>query len=201
MDDNSQNPNQLAHFVRTDEPRVKAAPALETGALKWMRENLFSSSMNTVLTILGIVIVIYSVVAVTRWAVQDANWHAVFINLRLLIFGRFEPKYEWRVIALTLISSFVMGAAIAVWVKKIARFMLVATIIVGIFAFLVPIAILSNVPLPVFNMAAGNIPVVLGSSTEMPIETIAFIGKAGEEVYGSPKQHTQEWRGNTPYCD
>jgi general L-amino acid transport system permease protein len=150
MENTPQNPNQEAHYVSTQEPQVKPPPALETGILKWVHENLFSSFFNGILTIVGIVIVIYSLVAVTRWAVQEANWHAVTINLRLLMVGRFEAEHLWRIPLLMLISSFIMGAAIAVWVKKIARVMLVVTILVGIAAFILPIAINSNVPQPSF---------------------------------------------------
>jgi His/Glu/Gln/Arg/opine family amino acid ABC transporter permease subunit len=182
MENNPQNPNQNAHYVSTQEPPVKPPPVLETGLLKWVHENLFSSFVNGILTIVGIAIVIYSLVAVTRWAVQEANWHAVTINLRLLMVGRFEAEHLWRIPLLMLISSFIMGAAIAVWVKKIARAMLVVTVLIGIAAFILPIAINSNIPQPSFYTAAGNIPVVQGSSNEMPIESIAFIAQEGEVI-------------------
>jgi His/Glu/Gln/Arg/opine family amino acid ABC transporter permease subunit len=184
MDDNSQNPNHAAQFVRTDEPKVKPPPVLETGALKWLRENLFSSSLNTVLTFAGIFILVYSLSSMINWAVREANWHAVIFNLRLLMVGRFSPEHEWRIGLLVLISSFIMGAAIAVWVKKIARLMLVTTIMVGIVTLLLPITILGNgnVPLPIFYMSTGNVPVVIGNSNEATIETIAFIGREGERI-------------------
>jgi His/Glu/Gln/Arg/opine family amino acid ABC transporter permease subunit len=182
MEDKQQNPNELAHYVSTEEPQVKAPPALETGVLKWIHENLFSSTVNGILTVVGIFIAVYSLVAVKRWAVQDANWHAIIVNLRLLMVGRFEAEYLWRIPLLMFFGSFVMGAAIAVWVKKIARFMLAATIIIGIAAFIIPLAINNNVPLPSFYSTAGNIPVVQGSSSEMPIESIAFIATEGETI-------------------
>jgi general L-amino acid transport system permease protein len=60
MDNSPQNPNDAAHYVSTQEPQIKPPPALETGILKWVHENLFSSLTNGILTIVGIVIVIYS---------------------------------------------------------------------------------------------------------------------------------------------
>ena len=124
MEDKSQNPNHFAQYVRSEEPQIKPPPVLETGILKWVRENLFSSTMNSFLTVLGLVIMVYSVVGVVTWAVQDANWHAVLFNMRFLMVGRFEAEYEWRIPLLMFFSCFALGAAMAVWIKKIARLML-----------------------------------------------------------------------------
>ena len=44
--------NSIA-FVRKDMITQQAPPASQVGALRWVQENLFSSSMNTILTLLG----------------------------------------------------------------------------------------------------------------------------------------------------
>ncbi len=46
-------------FVRTQSIEPSPPPANETGAIKWMRENLFSSVTNSVLTILSVVAIYY----------------------------------------------------------------------------------------------------------------------------------------------
>lgn len=46
-------PSQL-NFVRTQMLPPQAPPVSEAGAVKWVRENLFSSPLNTILTVLGV---------------------------------------------------------------------------------------------------------------------------------------------------
>jgi general L-amino acid transport system permease protein len=63
-------------YVRTEMLSQQIAPLTERGAVKWVRENLFSGVFNTVLTLLGIVILYYLVQAILPWllnGVWDAN--------------------------------------------------------------------------------------------------------------------------------
>ncbi|PPB80413.1 general L-amino acid transport system permease protein [Albidovulum inexpectatum] len=48
---------QTELFVRHEMIPPSEPPALETGAIKWLRENLFSGWLNTILTILGLLVV------------------------------------------------------------------------------------------------------------------------------------------------
>jgi general L-amino acid transport system permease protein len=63
-------------FVRTEMLAQQAAPLTERGAVKWVRENLFSGLFNTILTLMGIAIVFYLLRALLPWllnGVWDAN--------------------------------------------------------------------------------------------------------------------------------
>jgi general L-amino acid transport system permease protein len=63
-------------FVRTEMLPQQAAPLGERGAVKWVRENLFSGLFNTILTLLGIAVVFYLMRALLPWllnGVWDAN--------------------------------------------------------------------------------------------------------------------------------
>ena len=61
------------NFVRTAMLPPEMPPVSERGAVKWMRENLFSGVLNSVLTLLGIVIVYFIVVSIMPWL-----WHSVW---------------------------------------------------------------------------------------------------------------------------
>ena len=52
-------------FVRHEMLTAKAPPASTTGVLGWMRENLFSSISNSIMTLLGL----YLVYAIVSWMV------------------------------------------------------------------------------------------------------------------------------------
>ena len=51
-------------------------PSAERGAVKWLRENLFSSILNGVLTVAAIAVIAVAVPALLEWAVFDAVWKA-----------------------------------------------------------------------------------------------------------------------------
>ncbi|MFN4155577.1 MAG: amino acid ABC transporter permease [Paracoccaceae bacterium] len=54
-------------FVRTEMLPEKAPPITEAGPVKWVRENLFSSVLNGILTVLGIAIVAWLVIGIAPW--------------------------------------------------------------------------------------------------------------------------------------
>jgi general L-amino acid transport system permease protein len=63
-------------FVRDKMLPQKAPPITEQGAVKWMRENLFSSWLNAILTVLAIVALYYLIQGSLPWwlhSVWDAN--------------------------------------------------------------------------------------------------------------------------------
>jgi hypothetical protein len=65
-------------------------PVTERGAIKWMRENLFSSTTNIVLTLLGVLLVYLIVPPLLDWAV----FHSVFdAGSRI---GRFDLAEKFR---------------------------------------------------------------------------------------------------------
>lgn len=66
-------------FVRTEMLPQKPPPITEAGAVKWMRENLFSSTLNVVLTVLGIGAVAYLVIHIAPWLSRSV-WNAASLT-------------------------------------------------------------------------------------------------------------------------
>ncbi|WP_371153154.1 amino acid ABC transporter permease [Jannaschia sp. 2305UL9-9] len=64
---------QSVAFVRTKEIAAKAPPVTDSGAVKWVRDNLFSGPFNTIMTILGIIIVAYLLSGLIPWIV-NGTW-------------------------------------------------------------------------------------------------------------------------------
>ena len=62
-------------FVRHQMLDPQLAPVTERGAVKWMRENLFSGAFNTILTLLGIGALYYLVSASLPWLLNGV-WNA-----------------------------------------------------------------------------------------------------------------------------
>jgi general L-amino acid transport system permease protein len=49
-------------------------PITSIGIIGWMRENLFSSPFNTILTIIIVSILWFSVIPFIQWALIDSSW-------------------------------------------------------------------------------------------------------------------------------
>ncbi len=64
-----------APFVRREMLAPAAPPITEAGAVKWLRENLFSSPLNVILTVLGVGAVVYLVSHIAPWMLRGV-WNA-----------------------------------------------------------------------------------------------------------------------------
>ncbi|ADH88709.1 polar amino acid ABC transporter, inner membrane subunit [Ancylobacter novellus DSM 506] len=100
-------------FIRTEMVAPLPPPRRQVGAIGWMRENLFSSILNTVLTLVGLGLVLLIVPPLVRFMFIDAVWTGQsreaclapgtgacwpFINAKLgqLIYGFYPIDQRWR---------------------------------------------------------------------------------------------------------
>lgn len=61
-------------FVRAEMVAARAAPSRQKGLGHWLRLNLFASVSDTVLTILGLALILWFLPPFLRWAFVDAVW-------------------------------------------------------------------------------------------------------------------------------
>ena len=98
-----------------------SAPAVaQIGALAWLRANLFSSWLNSALTVLGVGVVALITPPLARWGVLNAAWSGgleackkvqgtgacwVFIaeKYRLMLFGLYPYEQQWRPLLMMII--------------------------------------------------------------------------------------------------
>jgi len=79
-------------FVRTEMLPPKPAPVSQVGAIKWMRENLFSGPLNTALTVFGLLATIWLVQAAAPWLLHSV-WNANSLTeCRAIIAERWGPE-------------------------------------------------------------------------------------------------------------
>lgn len=180
--DNRKSDIERLTWVAEQEPQARKPPLRETGAISWLRENLFSSSFNAVLTIIGLVLVAYTTVSLTTWIVTRADWFHVTFNFRSYMIGSYSPQYEWRTTVTFLFVVFLMGMAIRTHIPQLARTMGLLVIAVLLAVYGLPLIVNSTVELAPWYTSVGEREIQSGSATEVPIEQIAFVGRAGETV-------------------
>lgn len=134
---------------------AKQPPKNTKGALRWLKDNLFSSPLNTFLTLLGIYILYLIVPPFIQWAYIDANfvgttreqcvgdgacWVFVKEKLDMFLYGFYPEDQRWRLmlglvgfIALVIALKFIKNTKFKF--ALFSLYLVVATILVigGIF--------------------------------------------------------------------
>ena len=75
----------------------------------WAQENLFSTPLNTVLTVLSSALILWVVISLGVWAFTQARWTVIPANFRLLMVGPFPIEQIWRVWTVLIVVSLTAG--------------------------------------------------------------------------------------------
>lgn len=123
------------------------APLTERGIIYWLKSNLFSSVSNTLLTLLSVALLIYSIPPIVDWGIIRASWGGVdpalckventgacwtFINARLgqFVYGLYPIAERWR---LTLLMIVMFSLLIYVTLPKAPKKYVVSLVLLFIF--------------------------------------------------------------------
>ncbi|MCZ4287278.1 amino acid ABC transporter permease [Hoeflea alexandrii] len=107
------HPTSIA-YVRTEESPATAPPVLTGGVAGWLKENLFATPRDTVLTILTFLFLLWIVPPIIDWAFISAVWTGesreaciapgtgacwAFVEAKFgqFIYGRYPIEERWRV--------------------------------------------------------------------------------------------------------
>ena len=164
-----------------EEPDQRTAPITVVGPLAWVRDNLFGSTLDSLLTVLGTLLSLFVITSLLQWSIGGANWYTVIFNLRVFLIGRVEPFMDLRLSLLAFYLALVVGVNFAAW--SVVRSRVWLTLAAGLAAlFIIPTLIAIFIPLPPMHLAAGQSEVQSGSLTVQPQPQVAFIGGGGEEI-------------------
>jgi general L-amino acid transport system permease protein len=107
-------------FVRTEMLPEQTPPVTQTGAIKWLRENLFSSWINAILTMISLYVIYWVISHISFWMfngiwdasslsecreIRDATygegsnvacWAVLTDRWDQLMFGFYPPEFYWR---------------------------------------------------------------------------------------------------------
>jgi general L-amino acid transport system permease protein len=84
----------------------------------WLRKNLFSTWYNSVLTVVCLVLLFWVVPRILIWAITQAQWEVIQVNLRLFLVGRFPQALYWRVWIVLAIASTLSALTWGVFLGK-----------------------------------------------------------------------------------
>ena len=180
---------------RTDTVEELRPPATEIGVIGWLRQNLFNSVLNSILTILALWLIIYSVPKLVSWALltsvwtgtaaecradgAGACWAFVREQLRLILFGTYPGAEHWRPTAAIILFLGLVGVST---LKRLWNWRLLVIWVVGLSLYLVllggGIFGLTSVP----NTRWGGLPLTLllsifGIGVAFPLGIVLALGR------------------------
>ena len=174
-------------------------PISSVGVLGWIRENLFSSSFNTFLTIIILSILWFSILPFLKWALIDscwlpdsncketsgACWSIISSNYKIILFGFYPQNILWRPVTaiFLLVSLLFISRNRNYWHAILGYSWIISLVIMGILLKggifgLEPVdiekwgGIILTLLLSVFGLTAAyplGIILALGRQSKMPV--------------------------------
>ena len=120
------------------EPQTNALPPGREGntALRWIKENLFSSRFDSILTIISLLFLFYVLRLALDWVFNLAQWEVIRANINILMKGSYPGDQVWRIwLGLYLLGA-VVGINLRAWNRELNRSTIVIAAIPLILALL-----------------------------------------------------------------
>ncbi|MYA62328.1 MAG: amino acid ABC transporter permease [Dehalococcoidia bacterium] len=141
-------------------------PRSETGAVGWMRANLFSTWYNALLTVVLVIILVVALWYGGRWALVDADWSVVGVLGGQMVIGQYNIESScpgqncfWRPQASLLLVTVLLGMGWAVAGGGVAKRIALGAAIVSAAFALLPYG-LDEMGMDVRLLLVANLPAV-----------------------------------------
>lgn len=113
-------------------------PRPTLGPVGWLRQNLFSTWYNALLTIVLIALLVPLVALMVRWILTEARWGVVTANLRLFLIGQYPFEEAWRIWLSLAVVSLLTGVSAGIYggatVRTLATWLAAGQVMLGALA-------------------------------------------------------------------
>ena len=103
------------------------------GPVTWLKKNLFSNWLNSILTIISLTIIYFAVVNFVTWVFATADWRPVVGAPLLYLIGQYNRAEIWRPGLSLWLITFLIGMSWGVWERYVKLF---AIFLAGLLGFL-----------------------------------------------------------------
>lgn len=90
-------------------------PTERYSVVRWLHKNLFSTWYNALLTIVMLILAALIARGVLEWALTQARWEVISVNLRLFMVGQYPISALWRIWACVALLAFLIGMSWGIW--------------------------------------------------------------------------------------
>ncbi|MCF6247622.1 MAG: amino acid ABC transporter permease [Desulfobacula sp.] len=123
-------------------------PIASVGVIGWVKENLFSSPVNTILTLIIFSLLWFSIIPFIQWAFSDASWlpdanckesngacwSVITSNYKIILFGFYPQDILWRPITaiILLVTLLIVSRNRNFWNAYLGYGWLIGLIVMGL---------------------------------------------------------------------
>lgn len=108
-------------------------PPKPPGALNWVKENLFSSWLNGILTVISFLVLAWLLRGVLNWILVEADWRPVIQSPVLFLFGQYPRDMLWRIGICMSMISLLVGVSWGVWGELVRSFAITIGAVLALF--------------------------------------------------------------------
>jgi general L-amino acid transport system permease protein len=137
MSDHTSGP-ELMYVAPVEAPASRRPPRGTIGPAGWLRANLFSNWLNSLLTVITVLAICLFLYELVSWSVQTAAWGVVTDNLRLLNVYQFPENQIWRIEIISFALMLLSGIGLAIWGGASRAFFLTTAVVI-VFMILIPV--------------------------------------------------------------
>lgn len=102
-------------------------PTNTKGPIGWLRENLFNTWYNAILTCVALLFLYFAFKGLITWAFTEAEWNVIYANLQFLAIGSYPRDQVYRIWICLYILAGLLGLSAGVWRGMVQRW----TFIIG----------------------------------------------------------------------
>lgn len=165
-------------------PRLERPPTTSVGVLGWLHQNLFSSWLNTILTLLSLALIYLVGRGMIEWALTEAKWGVITSNIRVLAWGRYPDEEVWR-LGISLLILVVVGLLTwIIWHSSLGQKARRGILAVWAISPVVIAVFIRGVELPTISTIANNLGYYIYRPELMPLLGEAWRATAGLILIG-----------------
>jgi general L-amino acid transport system permease protein len=90
-------------------------PREKPNAITWLRQNLFNTWYNALLTLVALALIFLLLRALLTWVIFRAEWEVIAANLRLFMVGAFPADQTWRAWLCVALAALLLGLSWGIW--------------------------------------------------------------------------------------
>lgn len=121
------------------------------GPIGWLRENLFNTWYNAVLTFIALAFLFFTFKGFIIWAFTGAEWNVIPANLQLFLIGSYPRDQIYRIWIVLYILTVLFGLSAGIWIGIVQRLAIAFGSILLIF-LLTPFEIVRSQDTPLVSL-------------------------------------------------
>lgn len=95
------------------------------GPREWLRQNLFNTWYNVILTLASIAFILFVFYGILTWAFTEAEWSVIPANLQLILIGSYPRDQIWRIWTVISLLSALLAMSAGIWGGIVRKFAII----------------------------------------------------------------------------